>query len=237
MKNIAVIPARGGSKRIPRKNIRSFLGKPMIAYSIEAALKTGLFHRVIVSTDDNEIAEIAQTYGAETPFVRPKELSCDYSGTMEVIQHTINWLLKNDEKIDEVCCIYATAPFVQQKEIKQGFEILKSSSWQYVFSATRFDSPVFRGFKRRTDQGIEMLFPEHYQDRSQDLPEIWHDAGQFYWGKLNAWLEGLAVFEPWSTMIELPRWRVQDIDTIDDWQRAEIIHQLMQNQFLHRSMI
>lgn len=227
MKNLAIIPARGGSKRIPRKNIREFAGKPMIAYSIEAAFDTGVFDQVIVSTDDEAIAEVARYYGAEVPFLRPPELSCDHTGTTEVIAHAINWIRKQNQEPLAVCCIYATAPFIQKDDIRKGLGILEAGNWQYVFSTTSFDFPIFRGFKRQPDHSLEMVFPEHFQTRSQDLPEAMHDAGQFYWGRPQAWIDGLKIFDKWSTVVELPRWRVQDIDTVDDWKRAEIIHGLL----------
>lgn len=227
MNNVAIIPARGGSKRIPRKNIRNFLNKPMIAYSIETALESDVFHRVIVSTDDEEIAAIAQHYGAEVPFLRPVALSGDYTGTTEVMAHAIQWLRDHGENPTAVCCIYATAPFIQKDELQYGLTLLTQDAWKYVFSATHFGFPIFRGFKKQANNGLEMFFPEHFQTRSQDLPEAMHDAGQFYWGCPEAWLNGLAIFERWSTVVELPRWRVQDIDTLEDWERAEMIYQLI----------
>jgi pseudaminic acid cytidylyltransferase len=224
MNNIAIIPARGGSKRIPRKNIRTFVDKPMIAHSIELALKSDLFKRVIVSTDDDEIAAIALQHGAEVPFARPAELSDDHTGTIEVIQHAIHWIRAHDIEPTAVCCIYATAPLIQPEDLQKGWKILQQGTWQYVFSAARFAYPIFRGFVRNAEQGLDMIFPENYLMRSQDLPEVMHDAGQFYWGKTQAWIDGLQVFEKWSTVVELPSWRVQDIDINEDWKRAEIIY-------------
>lgn len=228
MTNVAIIPARGGSKRIPRKNIRLFAGRPMIAHSIEVALQSKLFDRVIVSTDDEEIAEVAVRYGAEAPFIRPEELSGDYTGTIDVIAHAITWLREHACNPTAVCCIYATAPLIQKQDLMKGFELLNQGSWQYVFSATKFSFPIFRGFKQRSDQGLEMFYPEHFDTRSQDLPEAMHDAGQFYWGQPEAWLDGLKIFERWSSLVELPPWRVQDIDTLDDWKCAEISYSLLQ---------
>jgi pseudaminic acid cytidylyltransferase len=228
MNNVAIIPARGGSKRIPRKNIKMFSGKPMIAYSIEAALKSKLFNRVIVSTDDEEIADVAIHYGAEVPFIRPETLSGDYTGTIEVIAHAIDWLQEQDDVPSGICCIYATAPFLQDEDLKKGLKTFNTGSWQYVFSATTFAFPIFRGFEKNSEQGLKMFFPEHFQTRSQDLPEAMHDAGQFYWGRPEAWCDGLDIFAQGSTVVELPRWRVQDIDNLDDWQRAEIIYNLIQ---------
>ena len=228
MSNLAIIPARGGSKRIPRKNIREFVNKPLIAYSIETALKSKLFDRVIVSTDDEEIAQVACAYGAEVPFFRPNELSDDYIGTTDVVAHAINWLaVERRQEFDAVCCIYATAPFMQIADLDKAFEILINGNWQYVFSATSFGAPIFRGFEKKPDDTITMFFPEHFATRSQDLPEAMHDAGQFYWGRPQAWCDNLKIFDQWSTVLELPRWRVQDIDTLDDWARAEMIYHML----------
>ncbi len=221
---VAVIPARGGSKRIPRKNIKDFCGKPMIAWSIEVAKASGLFEHIIVSTDDTEIAEVAKKFGAEVPFLRPPELSDDYAGTTEVIAHAVNWTLAQGWPVSEVCCIYATAPFVQTDDLKNGLKLLDSGSWKYTFAATDFDSPIFRSFKQVAEGGVEMFFPEHFTTRSQDLPLALHDAGQFYWGKVSAWIEGKRIFDKYSAPVIIPRWRVQDIDTENDWVRAEFIY-------------
>jgi N-acylneuraminate cytidylyltransferase len=219
--NAAIIPARGGSKRIPRKNIREFAGKPMIAHSIACALQSGLFERVIVSTDDAEISRVARGLGAEVPFVRPEELSNDHAGTTEVVAHAINWLQSQGAWPTAVCCIYATAPFIRQEDLKQALAMLERGNWQYVFPAAAFAAPVFRSFQKNAEGGLEMLFPEHFTTRSQDLPEVLHDAGQFYWGRPRAWLEDLRIFDSRSTVLPIPRFRVQDIDTLEDWDRAE----------------
>jgi len=220
---IAVIPARGGSKRIPRKNIKPFNGKPMIAWSIEAARTSGLFEHIIVSTDDTEIAEISSEWGAEVPFVRPAELSDDFVKTTEVIAHATQWAI--DQKLDlaSVCCIYATAPFIKVEDLKRGYEALDSGDWDYVFTVTDFAASIFRSFKETEQGGLEMFFPEHFGTRSQDLPVALHDAGPFYWGRSEAWLQGNRIFGINSKPILIPRWRVQDIDTLEDWKRAEII--------------
>lgn len=220
---IAVIPARGGSKRIPRKNIKDFCGKPMIAWSIEAAKISGLFDRIIVSTDDAEIAEVAKQWGAEIPFMRPDELSNDYAGTTEVIAHATQWAIDQGCDVDAVCCIYATAPFIQVADLKRGLEALESHDWAYAFTVTDFAASIFRSFKQNAEGGIEMFFPEHFSTRSQDLPTALHDAGQFYWGRPNAWLEGKGIFDRHTVPVIIPRWRVQDIDNWGDWQRAEQI--------------
>jgi N-acylneuraminate cytidylyltransferase len=220
---IAVIPARGGSKRIPRKNIKPFGGKPMIAWSIEAAKSSGLFERIIVSTDDAEIAEVAKKWGAEVPFMRPAELSNDYAATTEVIAHAAQWALDQGLDVKAVCCIYATAPFVVTDDLKRGWDALNSGDWDYAFTVTDFAAPIFRSFKQTPEGGLEMFFPEHFATRSQDLPAALHDAGQFYWGRPAAWLEGKRIFDRRSKPVVIPRWRVQDIDTPDDWERAEIL--------------
>lgn len=220
---IAVIPARGGSKRIPRKNIKSFNGKPMIAWSIEAAQSSGLFDHIIVSTDDAEIAEVSKQWGAEVPFIRPEELSNDYAGTTEVIAHATQWGLDEGFDLKSVCCIYATAPFVKVEDVKRGCEALDSGDWDYAFAVTDFAAPIFRSFKKTEQGGLEMFFPEHFGTRSQDLPVALHDAGQFYWGRPKSWIQGKRIFDNRSKPIVIPRWRVQDIDTSEDWERAEIL--------------
>jgi pseudaminic acid cytidylyltransferase len=220
---IAVIPARGGSKRIPRKNIKIFCGKPMIAWSIEVAVASGLFDKVVVSTDDAEIVKVARNWGAEVPFIRPAALSGDYAGTTEVIAHATQWALDDGLDVDAVCCIYATAPLIQIDDLKHGLEALESGNWDYAFSVTDFAAPIFRAFKQTAEGGIEMFFPEYFATRSQDLPIALHDAGQFYWGQPGAWIEGKRIFDRNSVPVIIPRWRVQDIDNYGDWKRAELI--------------
>jgi pseudaminic acid cytidylyltransferase len=218
---VAVIPARGGSKRIPRKNIRPFAGKPMIGYSIESAQRSGLFDRIVVSTDDAEICSVARELGAEVPFIRPDILADDHTGTTEVIAHAVQWLSEHGNSISAVCCIYPTAPFIQSVDLIEGLRLMQTGRWRYVFAATRFVAPVYRAFRQTGDGGLEMLFPENFTVRSQDLPDVLHDAGQFYWGKAEAWLSRAKVFERDSTVVPIPPWRVQDIDTEEDWQYAE----------------
>lgn len=221
--NIAIIPARGGSKRIPRKNIKPFCGKPMIAWSIEAAKSSGLFDRIIVSTDDAEITEVARQWGAEVPFMRPEELSNDHAGTTSVIAHATQWVLDQGFDVSAACCIYATSPFIQVGDLKRGLDALNIGDWNYVFTVTDFAAPIFRSFKQTAEGGIEMIFPVHFDTRSQDLPVALHDAGQFYWGRPAAWLEGKRIFDRHSKPLVIPRWRVQDIDTEEDWAGAEIL--------------
>lgn len=201
----------------------------MIAYSIETAIQSKLFDHVIVSTDDLEIAEVSRHYGAEVPFMRPSELSDDNTATIPVIAHAIQWMIREGITTDCVACIYATAPFILENDLINGEKNFREGGWEYVFSATSFGFPIFRGFKKDTDGKIEMFFPEHFGTRSQDLPEAFHDAGQFYFGKPSAWLEGKRIFDNWSSIVELPRWRVQDIDTQDDWERAEVLYKMISN--------
>lgn len=223
--SVAIIPARGGSKRIPRKNIREFSGKPMIAWSIEAAIASKCFQRIIVSTDDEEIAYVARQYGAETPFVRPAELSGDYTGTIEVIQHALRWLQDNKSMPELACCIYATAPFIQYTDIQLGKNSLSSSDASYAFSVTTYSFPIQRALKISSERRINAYDPLHIFTRSQDLEETYHDAGQFYWGKSTAFLNSDVIFSEKSLPIILPRHRVQDIDTNEDWVRAELMFQ------------
>lgn len=226
--NIVIIPARGGSKRIPRKNIRNFCGKPMIAWSVEAALASGCFDRVIVSTDDPEIASVATEFGAEVPFLRPAELSDDFSGTLPVIAHAVDWLKSDGSNPKAVCCLYATAPFVQPTDLQAGLKVLQQQQADYAFSVTSYAFPIQRAL-RITDTGkVEMFNPEHFNTRSQDLEETWHDAGQFYWGLTEAWLARKAIFSHSAVPVLLPRHRVQDIDTPEDWLRAEWLFKAMQ---------
>ena len=226
--NIAIIPARGGSKRIPRKNIKAFHGKPMIAYSIEAALKSGCFDDVIVSTDDEEIAAIALQYGATVPFVRPAEISDDYATTLDVIAHALTWCQQNQMDVDNACCIYATAPFISVSSIQEGLSALTGDDVRYAFSATSYAFPIQRALKINQQDRVEMFHSEHLNTRSQDLDEAYHDAGQFYWGKAQAFLNKEPIFGPNSKVVLLPRKRVQDIDTQEDWELAEALYRVIE---------
>ena len=225
VKSIAIIPARGGSKRIPRKNIKEFHGKPLIAYSIETALKSKIFDKIVVSTDDKEIATIAKKYGANI-IQRPKELADDYTGTWDVIDHAIEYLQQQGEEYDFVCTIYATAPFLQSKYLKEGFEKLKNSDAINAFSATSMPFPIQRTFKLDSNERCEMFTPEHYNTRSQDLEEAYQDAGQFYWSKIGQ-KSNEVFFGKDSIPIIIPRYLVQDIDTMEDWHRAEIMYEVL----------
>jgi len=224
---IAIIPARGGSKRIPRKNIKDFFGKPLIAYSIETALKSKLFDKIIVSTDDDEIAKIAKEYGAEVPFMRPKELSDDFSGTGVVVNHAINFLEQSGESFDFACSIYATAPFLQTKYLVEGFLNLKNSNARSTFSCTSMPFPIQRTFKITPENRCEMFWPQNFTKRSQDLEEAYQDAGQFYWTNLSVSSNDI-IFGRDSIPIILPRYLVQDIDTMEDWKRAEYMYEAIE---------
>ncbi len=223
-KSVAIIPARGGSKRIPRKNIKDFFGKPLIAYSIEVALASKLFDKVVVSTDDEEIASIAKEYGAEVPFLRPEELSDDFTGTKEVVDYTLAQL---EDSYDFVCTIYATAPLLQEKYLIEGFEKLKNATAINAFSATSMPFPIQRTFKLNEAGRCEMFMPEHYMTRSQDLEEAYQDAGQFYWQKIGFESKEI-MFGKDSIPIILPRHLVQDIDTLEDWKRAEVMYRVLE---------
>lgn len=225
---LAVIPARGGSKRIPRKNIKLFCGKPIIAWSIEAAQRSNCFDHIVVSTDDSEIADIARQYGAETPFVRPAELANDHAGTIPVIRHAVEWFINSNKPPEVVCCVYATAPFLSPEDVQRGLEALQAEPCDYTLSVTSYASPIQRAFYITNNGRIEMFQPEQFNTRSQDLIEAFHDAGQFYWGRVSAWLEARPIFSPDAIPVVLPRYRVQDIDTAEDWERAEWMFAAMQ---------
>jgi len=219
--NLCIIPARGGSKRIPRKNIKDFCGKPLIAYSIETAKKSNLFTKIVVSTDDEEIAKISEYYGAEI-LLRPKELADDYSGSIDVFEHAINEVNKSSE-FQYACMIYPTAPFLQIEYLKRGLEELKKSDVCYSFAATTYDFSIWRGFEI-IDNKAKMFFPEFMDKRSQDLKEAFHDAGQFYWKKLNCTEK---FHFNGNIPIIIPRYLVQDIDTMEDFKMAELMYKVL----------
>ncbi len=224
-KNICIIPARGGSKRIPKKNIKPFCGKPLIAYSIETALQSKLFDKVLVSTDSDEIADVAKDYGAEVQ-MRPKELADDYTGTWDVIEHVLKTLKEAGESYEYVCTVYATAPFLQTKYLKEGYEKLKNSDACRSFSVTSMPFPIQRTFKITKDERCQMFWPENYNKRSQDLEEAYQDAGQFYWEKIGCKSDDV-FFGKDSIPIVLPRHLVQDIDTMEDFERAELMYKAL----------
>jgi len=224
---LAVIPARGGSKRIPRKNIRNFCGKPVIAYSIETALQSGLFDEVVVSTDDDEIADIARQHGASIPFMRPAQLADDFTGTNAIVKHAVEWFQQHADRPEYACCIYATAPLLLPEFIQQGFDKLRQHDCAYAFSVSHYDFPVQRALRMRDDGLLDALYPEHINARSQDLEDAWHDAGQFYWGKAQAFIDEIPMMAGHAVGIPLPRYRVQDIDTEEDWRQAELMYQAL----------
>ncbi|WP_419788233.1 pseudaminic acid cytidylyltransferase [Pseudodesulfovibrio sp.] len=223
--NIAVIPARGGSKRIPHKNIRDFCGLPIIARSIKTALATGLFASVIVSTDDEAIAETARAHGAEVPFLRPAELADDYTGTTPVIRHALKWCLNEGREVEAVCGLYATAPFALPEDLEKGHTALSNAP--AAFSVTTFAYPIQRGLRRDNEGHVTLLQPEHRETRSQDLPEAYHDCGQFYWATREFLLEDKGFMDGEAVGISIPRHRVQDIDTEEDWIRAEAMYRAL----------
>jgi pseudaminic acid cytidylyltransferase len=227
---LCVIPARGGSKRIPGKNIRPFAGRPMIEWSIEAALASGCFDRVIVSTDDDEIAAVGRAAGAEVPFRRPAALSDDHAGTLAVMRHAIDRQAADGAEPSTVCCLYATAPFVRAADLCEGFERLRKRGEGFVFTVTRYPFPIQRAIRLDAEGRVSMLHPELFAVRSQDLEECFHDAAQFYWGTAAAWRTGETIFGPASVGLVLPTHRVQDIDTPEDWVRAERMFQAMRGE-------
>lgn len=221
---IAVIPARAGSKRIHKKNVKLFCGKPIIAYSIQTAIASGLFDQVVVSTDSHEIAEIANTYGATIPFLRPDELADDFSTTGQVMTHAVSWFHEQQCNLDLACCIYATAPLMLKSDLIGAHQVFDNNGWDFVFSAAKFSYPIQRGFAMTENRGVKMFNPEQYSTRSQDLIQAYHDAGQYYFGTPEAWLNNSPLFNEKSTIYELPFWRTIDIDTPEDWKMAEILY-------------
>tara|TARA_R110002167_G_scaffold2178_2_gene11082 strand:+ start:3716 stop:4426 length:711 start_codon:yes stop_codon:yes gene_type:complete len=228
---IAVIPARGGSKRIPNKNIREFAGKPLLAHSVIAALGSGLFDRVLVSTDSEEIAAVATSWGAEVPFLRSAQLSDDYTGTNAVVADMLCRLQATvddtQRAISYACCIYATAPLLRSQYLSMGLDLLIERNKQFAFSVCSYPAPIFRALKLGDDQTVDMYWPEHQQTRSQDLPEAYLDAGQFYWGRPEAFIEGRALYGPDTIGVSIPRYLVQDIDTPEDWETAELMYEAL----------
>ncbi|SEG18016.1 pseudaminic acid cytidylyltransferase [Flavobacterium urumqiense] len=222
MKNcLAIITARGGSKRIPRKNIKNFLGKPIINYSIQSAIDCSCFDEVIVSTDDQEIAEVAIAAGAKIPFIRSAESSNDFSTTAEVISEVLRDYKKIGVEFEYVCCIYPTAPFITADKLKNAYEMLISSGAKSVVPVVRFGFPIQRSFKIE-DNSLRMNWPEHMSTRSQDLPASYHDSGQFYFLRTESFLKDNKLFTDFTVPYEMPESEVQDIDNEEDWKLAEI---------------
>ena len=220
-KPIAIIPARGGSKRIPRKNIREFCGKPMIAWTIEAAKASGVFAHIIVSTDDDEIADIAQAWGAEAPFRRPADLADDHTPTRPVVIHAIEQAEYLYGPVEYACWLYPAAPFIDPEDIRAGYEAMIAADTDFAFSVTSFPSAIQRALRILPSGRVEMYNPEFRKTRTQDLEPAYHDAAQFYWGKVSAVKQDIPTFGGSAVPIVLPRDRVQDIDTPEDWLVAE----------------
>jgi len=225
-KNIVIIPARGGSKRIPQKNIKPFLGKPIIAYSIETAKQSELFNEIIVSTDSDEIAEVATQYGAEVPFKRPAELADDFTGTDAVFLHALEWLNENDKAYDYACCLYPTAPAIKAQHLQKGWELLQEKQGTSTISVVAYSSRIFRAFKMNERNRLEMIWPEYRMSRSNDLPESYYDVGQFYWADVNKYLKERDLYSYDAIPVILPHNLVQDIDTLEDWEVAEKLYNL-----------
>ena len=223
--NIAIIPARGGSKRIHKKNIKIFHGRPIISYSINAAKESKLFEKIICSTDDEEIAKIASKYGAECPFLRSSELSDDHSSTTDVINHSIDYFTKQKKEYKLICCIYPAAPFINSSKIIEGYNKIKNEDWGYVFSASKSPVSIFRAFEKKSNNSIQMLNPDYFFKRTQDLSSTYFDAGQFYWGKKESWINKINIFDKYSTIVEIPYYESIDIDTIEDWKAAELFYE------------
>lgn len=220
--NLAIIPARGGSKRLPRKNIREFAGRPMIAYAIQAARDAGLFDRLLVSTDDDEIAGIAREWGAEVPFMRPAELAGDHASTVQVIAHAIGACGDGDRPFRYICCIYPCVPLLRGGDIVEGLDLLKKSGADYCYPVTEFPAAIQRALRRDAAGRMSPFNPEHQLTRTQDLERAYHDAGQFYWGARQAWLTNPRILAH-GAGLPIPNWRAVDIDTEDDWACAETI--------------
>ncbi|MCF7668542.1 MAG: pseudaminic acid cytidylyltransferase [Verrucomicrobia bacterium] len=226
--NAAIIPARAGSKRIPKKNIREFAGLPMIAHSIKTARVSGLFSTIIVSTDSDEIAKVAKRYGADVPFNRPAALADDRTGTDDVFLHALQFLSEQASSPAFACCIYATAPFLRAEHLEQGLDILEANGASSAVAVTSFPFPVLRA-QRIDDAGrLVMQWPEHRMTRSQDLPEFYHDAGQFYWTRVDRYLKNPNVYHDAAPVI-IPRYLVHDIDSEEDWTRAELMYKTLQH--------
>lgn len=223
--NIAIIPARGGSKRIPQKNIKKFYDYPIIYYSIKAAIESKLFSKIICSTDSAKIASIAKKYGAYCPFIRPKKLSNDYASTLEVIKHSVNYLEREKINFENICCIYPTAPFIKSKNIKIGYKKLLENKYKFVFSASKSPISVYRSFSLNNKKRIKLINnKDFFLKRSQDLRDAFFDAGQFYWANKNTWKKYKKIFTKNSTIVEVPFHEAIDINTQYDWNLAKKLY-------------
>lgn len=225
--NIAIIPARSCSKRIPNKNIKKFLGKPVIQYSIETAIQSNLFEKVIVSTDSEEIAEAAREAGAEIPFIRPVEIGRDHVHIADVVHHAVKWLNENGCDISYTCCILATAPLLKSEFIEAGFHLIRKHNVDTVMSVTRFSFPVFRAFKKDGSGKMRFIWPEYELTHSSDLPETYHDAAQFYWLDTKKFLVTKNLMGKEVLPVVLPEYFVRDIDTIEDWEMSELMYEVL----------
>lgn len=223
---IAIIPARGGSKRIPRKNIKPFAGRPMISYAIDAARQSRLFDRVLVSTDDAEIAAVALEFGAEVPFERPQNLADDQTPTVPVIAHAIEFCRNAGCDVSFACCIYPCVPFIDVGDMIATLEQLENSETDYSFPIAEFPSAVQRSFRRSPQGQVIPLFPENQLTRTQDLEQAYYDVGQFYWGSVRAWLSNNRIHSSGTGFI-IPRWRAVDIDVLEDWHLAELLFEAL----------
>lgn len=229
MKNLCIIPARGGSKRIPRKNIKPFMGKPIMAYSIEAALKSGLFDEVMVSTDDEEFAEVARKFGASVPFLRSEATANDYAGTVDVLLEVLTMYRKVGKEFDNICCLYSTAPFVTAERLKEGYKNLDENN-DASFTMVQYSYPVQRSLRVNGNGYVEMVFPDYLGSRSQDLEPIYHDAGQFYFVKVKELERQKTLWCKNTVPLILSELEVQDLDTLTDWQLAEMKYNLISNK-------
>jgi pseudaminic acid cytidylyltransferase len=226
--NIAIIPARGGSKRIPHKNIKEFCGKPMVSYAVTAAKESGLFKHVVVSTDDVEIAKIARDCGAEVPFIRPAELANDFTATVPVIASAVESCRNLGWKFDNVCCIYPSVPLIQVEDLTCALALMKNSEADYCFPVAEYPSAIQRALRILSNGNVQAFYPEFELARTQDLESTYYDAGQFYWGKVEAWLTNPKIYSSGLGYV-IPSWRVVDIDTPEDLLRAEIIYRSIIN--------
>lgn len=227
-KYLCIIPARGGSKRIPKKNIKEFLGKPIISYSIETAVSSGLFDEIMVSTEDSEVAEVALQFGAKVPFLRSLKNADDFSPTVNVLLEVIEQYEKIGREFDYVCCIYPTAPLISDEKLKLGREKLIIENRTSIFPVVGFSFPIWRGLRETGRGTVELVWPKHVHTRSQDLEDIYHDAGQWYWCNVSDLQRERKLFSANSSVIKLNQTEVQDIDNLIDWEMAELKYKLLQ---------
>lgn len=235
-RSVAIITARGGSKRIPRKNIRDFLGKPIIAYSIAAALESGCFDEVMVSTDDQEIAAIARRFGAKVPFLRSALSANDFAGTEDVLVEVLDEYYRRGDIFEYACCLYPTAPFVTTEKLQSGYELLLQAEADTVLPVVRFSYPIQRALKIEHSR-LAMIWPEYLDSRSQDLMPTYHDSGQFYWLKVSQFMESRSLFPVNTVPLEMPESEVQDIDCEEDWKMAEMKYLILRESISSRGKL